>query len=94
MILSIGMEAKILELLKEDYGTWYSEKAIAKALGEGQEKVANAVKRLYEKNGHIWHRDHDWRGKKDIKRNMFKYRNRTRAEQDEINENLARAVFR
>jgi|TARA_B100001964_G_C14134915_1_gene554669 DNA-binding MarR family transcriptional regulator len=87
------MEQKILKLLKDNYGTWYSEKEIAEALGEKIKDVKVAVKKLYKKNGHIRYRDHDWRGKKDVKRNMFKYRDRTRAEQDEINEEMAKAIF-
>tara|TARA_Y100000310_G_C20581498_1_gene763227 strand:- start:805 stop:1134 length:330 start_codon:yes stop_codon:yes gene_type:complete len=79
------IETTIAEFLKFHYGKWYTVEELNKIMKINKRKLALAAERLYHKNDHIWRRLYDWRTPKNAKVKLYKYRDRTRTEQEEIN---------
>ena len=87
------MEEKICAYLKKNYGKWYTNKELAEVFKTSPQKMARATKRLWESNGHIRERQYDWRVTPEVKRKLYKYRDRTRQEQMDILTNMAQAYY-
>jgi predicted transcriptional regulator len=85
------IETTIANFLESNYGKWYTVEELSNELNLNKCILAKAANTLYNSNGHIWRRLFDWRTKKKIRKRLYKYRNRTRTEQDEINKKMLEA---
>jgi|TARA_Y100000310_G_scaffold327692_1_gene394440 hypothetical protein len=89
--MTTEIETTLAQFLESNYGKWYSVEDLSRELKLNKVILARAANSLYQTNGHIWRRLFDWRTKKMVRKKLYKYRDRTRQEQDQINKKMLEA---